>query len=191
MICSSQTPGWLWLLVPLSRGCFQIFTSPSSIIYWRFKMCTDNSNLPCFTDYFIMPLSRTMALYFTNEVKTKKYMNWSAMIQPWFSLELEIGFCQRQLCPSFSSRVPTPSPRQALPYLSSCKWRPHLIYPHKTKSWWVRFSRYTHLIGSCIFFLHFLHLAQSGDTSRYCNLHDPWAKMYPWAWDVCSPQSQL
>lgn len=39
-------------------------------------MCADNSNLPCFADYFIMPLSRATELYFTNEeVKTKECMD--------------------------------------------------------------------------------------------------------------------
>lgn len=72
-------------------------------------------------------------------------------------------------------------PPQALPYLSSCRWPPHFICPRKTKSLWVRFSQYTHFICKCFFFLHFPHLTQSRDTSRYCNLHDPWAKTYPWA----------
>lgn len=45
-------------------------------------------------------------------------------------------------------------PPQALPYLSSCRWLPHFICPRKTKSLWVSFSRYTHLICNCFFFFY-------------------------------------
>lgn len=39
-------------------------------------MYANNSNLSCLPDYFIMPLSRKMILYFIDdEVKTKKCVN--------------------------------------------------------------------------------------------------------------------
>lgn len=102
---------WLWLLVPLSHGRFQISTSPSSIIYWGFKMCTDNSNLPCFTDYFIMPLNRNIVLYFTNEeVKNKEMhelkLQWSNHDFPW---NWKLGFNRANFAHPFLWGLPSPS----------------------------------------------------------------------------------